>query len=445
MDTSKTVTLESLARQLLKCLERDREWEGGRRERYPDLAPLDNLPAKVVSGHTAGGYVNMYIQGMGGPPWKRVKVSVYIHSPSYSWATPAKERDRRLSPDEEARVCAALKACYPRVLWDEKGAAPGATTIEWEVDMKTDFDLDWRARGPDGREGIIFGITYSGPGAAVTLLLMRGPEPSTLLVVTYPGNLVKVVRQNKKLTEEEKELKGLLQMGGRQAYLKTLSENARQQFLKDPSAADYWGAWKLLEQGQEVKIVHEKYERKEVSEVQWNHVEARANLEVLKARMRDALDLVEQVMSRPGVPARVAGFLELAKRELLLAQQHVGIAGLDQALTEGLPRTTAGAPAVAPDKAEAAPGPTGVSPEAAPTPAGPSEKADEGAYYLADGRGPYATVQEAMDALGVDRDTRPRHNRYERLSAKWKTAIIRKKGGEQDEGTKGTGAGPSEG
>ena len=37
--------------------------------------------------------------------------------------------------------------------------------------------------------------------------------------------------------------------------------------------------------------------------------------------------------------------------------------------------------------------------------------------------GPYATVQEALDALGLPKDKRPHHNRYDRLSAKLKKSI----------------------
>ena len=47
-------------------------------------------------------------------------------------------------------------------------------------------------------------------------------------------------------------------------------------------------------------------------------------------------------------------------------------------------------------------------------------------YFLADGRGGYETVQKAMEALGVPEANRPKHNRYDRLSADWQAKIIRK-------------------
>jgi len=46
-------------------------------------------------------------------------------------------------------------------------------------------------------------------------------------------------------------------------------------------------------------------------------------------------------------------------------------------------------------------------------------------YYLKD-RGPFQTVQEAMDALGLDKETRPQHNRWSRLSTQLKDTIQRR-------------------
>ena len=47
-------------------------------------------------------------------------------------------------------------------------------------------------------------------------------------------------------------------------------------------------------------------------------------------------------------------------------------------------------------------------------------------YFLADGRGGFESVQKAMEALGVPEANRPKHNRYDRLSADWQAKIIRK-------------------
>ena len=47
-------------------------------------------------------------------------------------------------------------------------------------------------------------------------------------------------------------------------------------------------------------------------------------------------------------------------------------------------------------------------------------------YFLKDGRGPFATIQEAMDKLGVPMANRPQHNRYDRLSAEWQGKIDRR-------------------
>ena len=47
-------------------------------------------------------------------------------------------------------------------------------------------------------------------------------------------------------------------------------------------------------------------------------------------------------------------------------------------------------------------------------------------YYLHDGRGPFESVQAAMDELGLDKTNRPSHNRWDRLSTKFKDAIQRR-------------------
>ena len=66
-------------------------------------------------------------------------------------------------------------------------------------------------------------------------------------------------------------------------------------------------------------------------------------------------------------------------------------------------------------------------------------------YYLADGRGPYATVQDALDAMGVDKEKRPRHNRWDRLSEQWKAVIQRREKGGKGGGSQDPAPGPSEG
>ena len=53
-------------------------------------------------------------------------------------------------------------------------------------------------------------------------------------------------------------------------------------------------------------------------------------------------------------------------------------------------------------------------------------KPSEWDYYLEDGRGPYESVQLAMDALGLDKDTRPQHNRWDRFSTPLKEKIQRR-------------------
>ena len=63
--------------------------------------------------------------------------------------------------------------------------------------------------------------------------------------------------------------------------------------------------------------------------------------------------------------------------------------------------------------------------EAQPTPS-TAAKPGEWAYYLQDGRGPFESVQAAMDELGMDKNNRPLHNRWDRLSTALKEKIQRR-------------------
>lgn len=83
-------------------------------------------------------------------------------------------------------------------------------------------------------------------------------------------------------------------------------------------------------------------------------------------------------------------------------------------------------PAEAP--AETAAEPVATEPEKEPVAEAPAEapKPGEVEYFLQDGRGPFDSVQTAMDAMGLDKATRPQHNRYDRLSTKMKEQIQRR-------------------
>lgn len=67
------------------------------------------------------------------------------------------------------------------------------------------------------------------------------------------------------------------------------------------------------------------------------------------------------------------------------------------------------------------PAPAAAQPEETAAP-----KAGEWEYVLEDGRGPYPDVQTAMDAMGMDKDDRPHHNRWDRLSKAMKEKIQRR-------------------
>ncbi len=59
---------------------------------------------------------------------------------------------------------------------------------------------------------------------------------------------------------------------------------------------------------------------------------------------------------------------------------------------------------------------------------GPEEPSAQVGLFLQDGRGPFKSIQEAFDILGVPANDRPHHNRYDRLSNEWKRKIIKKGG-----------------
>ena len=64
-------------------------------------------------------------------------------------------------------------------------------------------------------------------------------------------------------------------------------------------------------------------------------------------------------------------------------------------------------------------------PPAQPTPSA-AAKAGEWDYYLQDGRGPFGDVQAALDEIGLDKENRPQHNRWDRLSTALKEKIQRR-------------------
>lgn len=65
------------------------------------------------------------------------------------------------------------------------------------------------------------------------------------------------------------------------------------------------------------------------------------------------------------------------------------------------------------------------TPETPETPVEAVEQPSKtGKYQLQDGRGPYDTIQGALDALGIPKDNRPTHNRYSRLSKGLQAAIL---------------------
>lgn len=118
------------------------------------------------------------------------------------------------------------------------------------------------------------------------------------------------------------------------------------------------------------------------------------------------------------------------------AEEKAGEAAAEVTEPPAAPAETEPEPTVPPAEAEAVePEKAGVaedkveaelSERIAQTPAPQPAKPGEWDYYLQDGRGPYETVQLAMDALGMDANNRPQHNRWDRLSTALKEKIQRR-------------------
>jgi hypothetical protein len=168
-----------------------------------------------------------------------------------------------------------------------------------------------------------------------------------------------------------------------------------------------------------------------------------------------ALPLLAGKDSAAAGPAVTSGIADEAKiGGLIPVSEAIKIAeaqGGSQAELDAKAAETAGQPVA--DVAAAAPGsaaPGGATSEAKPTqaptaPAASSENstppaassptappAGAGAptgvweYMLEDGRGPFESVQAAMDAMNLDKATRPQHNRWDRLSTDLKKRIPRR-------------------
>lgn len=66
------------------------------------------------------------------------------------------------------------------------------------------------------------------------------------------------------------------------------------------------------------------------------------------------------------------------------------------------------------------------TPTPTPTPSPEVKPSGGWEYWLKDGSGPFADIQGAMDAQGMDKENRPHHNRWSRLSGQLKDQIIQK-------------------
>jgi len=102
------------------------------------------------------------------------------------------------------------------------------------------------------------------------------------------------------------------------------------------------------------------------------------------------------------------------------------LAQVPQLLTEA--REKWAAEVTEPQAASAAVEPEPEVPPVAPAALAPTVSyiSGEWEYYLQDGRGPFPDIQAAMDEMGLDKEKRPHHNRWDRLSSQLKDQIQRR-------------------
>ena len=126
------------------------------------------------------------------------------------------------------------------------------------------------------------------------------------------------------------------------------------------------------------------------------------------AEEEQAPEAEAEVIEAPTAPAEIEPEAEAPPAELVHAVPVEGAA--EEAMEEDLSQRIAEAP----------------PPPAAETGPSAAAKPGEWEYLLQDGRGPFESVQAALDALGMDTNNRPQHNRWDRLSTALKEKIQRR-------------------
>ena len=122
-----------------------------------------------------------------------------------------------------------------------------------------------------------------------------------------------------------------------------------------------------------------------------------------------APEAVAEVTEPPAAPAAVEPEPEVAPAEPVAATPiESGV--VEEKVEQEISERIAQAPAPQPEQ---------------PTPSA-AAKPGEFDYFLQDGRGPFESVQAAMDEMGLDKNNRPQHNRWDRLSTALKEKIQRR-------------------
>lgn len=139
-------------------------------------------------------------------------------------------------------------------------------------------------------------------------------------------------------------------------------------------------------------------------------------LPLLSGQEKPAAQVIEESEASPELK-------EKAKAELESLEAEVETEGKVTEPT-GTAEAQAPAPAVSPEPVEEKP--YVPMPESEVGKERLAQATGEWEYWLKDERGPFTDIQAAMDEMGLDKENRPHHNRWDRLSTSLKEQIQRR-------------------
>lgn len=152
---------------------------------------------------------------------------------------------------------------------------------------------------------------------------------------------------------------------------------------------------------------------------------------VITSRKDEPAAPVEAPVIKPGTPlyAPVGEVIHALHTNDTEKLKELAATQTGQASGELTTDLHASGPAVATEERLAGVAPETPAPAAKPgdgSRAAVASATGEWEYYLAGGQGPFDSIQAAMDGMGLDKQVRPQHNRWDRLSNFFKAQILRR-------------------